>query len=266
MLLYFLVVFWPLSFLVSLLLLPDGIWKAGQTLQRNPEIGKKAEAARSSEIDRLEEKFGRVVRKSSASIDGTYQIEKIYRAIQYVIARHDWYETQRTIILGFVLTISGLVFAGMAAYLGAEEGQLPESAKLIIASIGLTLFIGVFSIIHLYNKELDQDRPYRLIADIRHWFFRYSLSERTKDYQERMDYANIASDVLAQKEKFFDRILGVSSLEESIREDLEQLFILHVLVKHKSDSLQKMRSCLMYLVGCLVSSVVCFFFYYAFCK
>ncbi|WP_343315421.1 hypothetical protein AAIB41_11440 [Brucella sp. BE17] len=263
---YMLAALLPLLFLASLFFLPNGMWKAGQTLKGNPEIRKKAAEARQSEVDRLNAGLINSIGQLKNQLDGYYQIEKIYKAIQYVIARHDWYETQRSVILGYVLTITGIVFAGITAYLATINDLVPERSLIIIASIGMTLTIGLFNIVHLYNKELDQDRPYRLIADIRHWFFRYSMPDKIKDYQGRMDYTNIAIDVISEKEKFFNRVMEVSSLGESVREDLEQLFILHILVKHKSESLQKMRSSFTFLVFFLNISAVYFFIYYSIIK
>ncbi|PLU46578.1 hypothetical protein [Sinorhizobium medicae] len=261
---YIIAAAFPAVFMIALIFIPNGVWKIGEKLKANQEINDAALLAREREVAKISSELVSKIRTRGGELDGAYQIEKIQKAIEYVIARHDWYESQRAVILGAVLTVSGLVFAGMAAYTAIDETKGTDPAKFVIASIGSTLLIGIIAIVNLYNKELDQDRSYRLIADIRHWFFRYSLPERINHYEGRHDVLNIANDVLREKEHFTNRILEVASLEQSLREDIEQLFILHVLIKHKSDSLQKMRWVFSSLILTLSFASVIFFIYYGF--
>jgi hypothetical protein len=130
------------------------------------------------------------------------------------------------------------------------EGKVEQKYLCVIISTAAVLIIALFRIVSLYDAELDQDRPYRMVSDVRYWFFRYSLPDRGRRAGEA-DAATLATEVVKEREKYFDRVLANSSLPISIREDLEQLFILHVLQRYKQQSLQAMRWVLSSLVQVL---------------
>ena len=58
----------------------------------------------------------------------------------------------------------------------------------------------------------------------------------------------MAESVADERERFFSRIGENFSLKASLREDLEQLFILHTLQRYKSESLKRMRWVLSYFL------------------
>jgi hypothetical protein len=98
----------------------------------------------------------------------------------------------------------------------------------------------------LYNSQLDAARSYRAVADIRSWFFRYNLPDSSK---------SAIVDVLNERSRFFNRVVelfgghkGERRLTNLVREDLEQLFILFALQRHKHESLAQMRWTLTYFV------------------
>jgi hypothetical protein len=253
----------PIVYFVLLQFAPNGIWKSG-TLRRNSGIVTAMAATQLVEIKNIVAQLTH--RPAVTALDGSYQVNKIQHAIHYTINRHDWYETQRSAIITKLMTFSGLAFTALALYSGGHQEAISPNTKVAIINMGLTIFVALIYSVNIYNSELDQDRPYRLVSDIRHWYFRYSLPDRVKDYGERGDFTQIANDVLEERNRFFDRALGVSKIEESIREDLEQLFILHILVKHKSESLQKLRWSFFSLILILSISGSMFLMYIYYCE
>ncbi len=255
----------PVLFVLALLLAPNGVWKMGAKLKSNDTIRQSMEAAQQVETAKIVDKLVNGIESAEREKTfASYQFQKVQSAISYTINRHDWYETQRSGLITKHLTLSGLVFTAIGLYVGQQKASLPADAKIIIISLGLLILISLLYVIHLYNSELDQDRPYRLVSDIRFWYYRYSLPDKVKSYRERLDFPNLAKDVLKERKRFFDRAIDESSLETTLREDFEQLFILHVLVKHKSESLQKIRWVFFLTASFLAFTSVWFFMYFGF--
>lgn len=257
----------PVLFVFGLFFAPNGVWKMGSKLKSNELIRKNMQAAQKREVKEIADRVMADLDDSEkADTFASYQLQKLQTAISYTINRHDWYEAQRSGLLTKHLTLSGLAFTAIGLYVGQQKTGLPLESKLVIFSIGLLLLISLLYAIHLYNSELDQDRPYRLVSDIRFWYYRYSLPDAVKRYGERLDFQNIADDVLKEREKFLNRATENSDLQSSLREDFEQLFILHILVKHKSESLQKIRWAFFSTTAFLSFSAVWFFVYFNFLR
>lgn len=166
-----------------------------------------------------------------------YFSKKISSSISYCISRHDWFEEQRGKVFSQFVALFSSALAIVAVMSRIETFDLLVE-KVVLGSL---LFVMVWSLLRfsiIYHSELNADRDYRYISDIRFWFFRYNLREKSKSNSE----PEVAvEDVSSQRENFFNRVLENYSLEKSIREDLEQLFILHVLQRHKQESLTKMQ-------------------------
>jgi len=235
----------PILFIGGLIFAPSGIWKMGRRLSDNDNIKTSVERTQKEELSIIEQNI-----TNNVTDDGSYQLSKIGSAIDYAIGRHDWYENQRSVIFRYLLTVSGLVFTGIGIY-AKVYNTLTHFEIFAILSIGITVVIAVFVALHFYNSELDQDRPYRLVSDICHWYFRYPLPKRAAHVGERLDIENIANEVLAERDSYMKRVMKFTSLSKSIREDLEQLFILHVLQRYKHESLSKMRWLFSYFIGML---------------
>jgi hypothetical protein len=243
----------PVLFSMGLLFLPNGIWRMGQRLAKNDAIQKLVKDTQADEISKISSQL-----LAGKKDDGSYLAAKIPAAINYAIGRHDWYEEQRSNIFKNTLTVGGMVLAAMGLYSGLETSP-SDLAKLIILSAGLTILIGVGIIVHLYNVELDADRPYRLVSDVRHWFFRYALPGKASRTGSGLNLDNLASRELVERTKYVDALIENSSLANSLREDLEQLFILHVLQRYKHESLQKMRWTFSWLMLCLFVEAVWYY-------
>ena len=129
-----------------------------------------------------------------------------------------------------------------------------EIIAFCIYSVLLAVF-GIWIALLRYNAELDGDRPYRLVSDIRFWYFRYNIPTHSESVSGG-SVLNSAGSVLRERANFIDRISKNFTLKNSIREDLEQIFILQVLQRYKSESLTRMRWSLVYLICCFTIQVL----------
>jgi uncharacterized membrane protein len=238
-----------------MLFAPKGFWSFGEKAGRDDRILKAAEEARNIEIEQILK-----TKLFKPSNFPAYQSNKLNTAIQYAISRHDWYEEQRTKIVNNTLSTATVVGAAIAAF-GHDFSKLSLSQKSTVLNIALTTAIAIFVVVLKYQSQLDRDRPYRLVSDIRYWFFRYSLPGPATEIEGRIDYFHIATEQLNERKKYFDRLLENFELEKSIREDMEQLYILHVLQRYKSDSLQEMRWIYTYFVLLVALGFTAFIFF-----
>jgi hypothetical protein len=244
----------PIVFILLLVAGPDGTWRMGTQRKGLPRLEERLKELQNEEIEKIKKNLLSVVGKEEKN--GGYQLNKIGNAITYAVGRHDWYEQQRQTIFTNVVAIAGLLLTAMGFAVG--EGAIEQKYLCIIVSTAAVLIIALFWIVNLYDAELDQDRPYRMVSDVRYWFFRYSLPQRGKRAGEA-DASTLATEVIKEREKYFDRVLANSALEISVREDLEQLFILHVLQRYKQQSLKAMRWVLSSLVRILGLQAAIFF-------
>jgi hypothetical protein len=244
----------PLVFVVLLMAGPDGTWLMGAKRKGLPKHEEKLKALQEDEVQRINKEL--LSHVDEAERNGSYQLNKIGSAITNAIGRHDWYEQQRQTVFTNVVAITGLLLT----VLGFSVDNITFGSKYIciVLSTAVVLIVALFRIVYLYDAELDQDRPYRMVSDIRYWFFRYSLPDRGKRAHEA-PAATLVEEVIKEREKYFDRVLANSELPHSIREDLEQLFILHVLQRYKQQSLQAMRWVLTSLIWALAVEAGVFF-------
>ena len=235
-------------FLILLFERPDGHWKTHSRKRSLPEaastIKKMVSEAQAAEIALLKTLI--VDEKDTSPSDKLkYFSEKVSAAINYAISRHDWYEEQRFRLFRTILVIATSIFALLGL---AVSAKLSENSAVAISMIGFLLIalVSIFFAITWFNGELDQDRPYRSVSDIRFWYFRYNLPEHSEN-SSAGDGINQARAVISERRRFFDRIHKNFCLENSFREDFEKLFILHVLQRSKSESLSKLRWLLSYV-------------------
>jgi hypothetical protein len=205
------------------------------------------QGTQAEEIESLVKQFQNAL-TNEANAFGYFK-EKLFRAIDYAIRRHDWYEDQRSRVLQQTMTIS---FAILTISLGVTSLLIQKaiSSSELFATLAGFIGLAVISIgrsAWLYNAELDIDRPYRLVSDIRFWFFRYNLPKASRELLSGDTVRSLAAEVIDERKRFFERIGPNLSLDRSMREDLEQLFILQVLQRSKSESLLKLRWLLAYL-------------------
>jgi hypothetical protein len=243
----------PAIFIFGICQAPKGVWQMRKQQTKNDKIRLLVKDAQTDEIKKISAQL-----LNGKQDDGTYLLTKIPAAINYAIGRHDWYEEQRANIFKNTLTVGGIVLAALGLYSGLQTTP-SDLAKLIILGVGLTILAAVVYIVHLYNVELDGDRPYRLISDIRFWYFRYTLHGLASRIGQKPDFEKIARNELDDRTKYFDAIMEISTLPNLIREDIEQLFILHVLQRYKHESVQKMRWAFSWLIICFLAESILYY-------
>jgi hypothetical protein len=248
-----------IAFLICMSFLPQGIWQIGR-FRRPDDFAADASNLRDrlsairkqqagSEVAEIEKILSRMLddpaMRDAKSYD--YFTQKISASIEYSIKRHDWYEDQRARLFQASLTLMTGVLAVVAIALRAASTVTASQEKALIV-LGLITVGSVLRVILLYNRELDADRPYRLIADIRLWFFRYNLPGVGGKRTTKRNALSSAEDVASERKRFMSRVLENTDLALSIREDLEQIFTLQVLQRYKSESLTRIRWALSYFL------------------
>ncbi len=189
-------------------------------------------------------------------IQDGYLRDKIFHAIDYAINRHDWYEHQRTVVFNISTTICAVVIAGLASVASAKIIEPNDEVISVVMCVLVSSCVTICRNIYLFNEELDAHRPYRSISDIRFWYFKYNLSETSVSNPRERVFG-----VSEQRKLFFKRALRNFDNVFSLREDLEQIFILQILQKHKSESLKNMRVVMRYFVYYLSFVLVSFSLY-----
>jgi hypothetical protein len=170
----------------------------------------------------------------------SYFERKTFAAIDYAIKRHDWFEDQRARMVQMQVTLATVVVTVLVA---VTRGGIPSdmSHRAAIVVLAIVPLVYVIRALILYISHLDSDPPYRLVSDIRFWFFRYNLPKESRAFGLRSDPEKLVEDELAARQTFMARIKDNLDLKKSLREDLEQLYILQVLQRYKSESLSKLR-------------------------
>ena len=236
---------------------PRGIWRAGGVRSAATGTGDAKElSARLKETsgDHDKRDFGRIEAgllkaglKTTSDEPGTdFLTTKVLASIDYAIKRHDWYEDQRFRIFQVAVAMTTTLLS-ILAVVSSAGATLSPSWLLILRGLGLSAAICLVTMIYLYNSDLDADRPHRYISDVRFWYFRYNLpSHGAVGVPLAPDAA--ASHVAAERDRFMERVADGFAWLPSLREDLEQLFILHTLQRAKSESLVQMRWVLSYFL------------------
>ena len=236
-------IFLLLGLLIVLTMLPTGSWKSKEEKDdAGSSLKKKIDSHNADEIKNISSSI-----QADQNIEAIEYLEKkISNSINYAINRHDWYENQRKSIFQFILTGFSIVIALNGLILKSTETIASSEKYFLIFSFLLAILPVTFALWH-YNHELDSDRPYRLVSDIRYWYFRYNLPEKSDNLADATTLTK-AEAVLSERKIFFDRCCENFDYAKSVREDLEQIFILHVLQRYKHESLKKLRYCLVYFI------------------
>jgi hypothetical protein len=225
--------------------LPKGVWKTHTKLSRDEQLKKAVDDMKEKlKLEELELLRSNLPATNSSADHLAAVRDKVFRAIDYAIRRHDWYEDQRSRIFQIILGIAALALTIAGFFLK----NLPHFVPLYcsVAGLFLVILIALIAAVFHYNKELDADRPYRLISDIRFWFFRYNLPLHSSAGKSSSDIQKNAEAVTDERRRFLKRIADNFDPHTSLREDLEQLFILQVLQLYKTESLTRLRWLLSY--------------------
>lgn len=228
-----------LAYLVLFFVSPKGKWGKGNknVFDEKDFLDKKRRSLQDSELTEIRSLISRFSEKDSVKEEFEYFVKKVSKAIDYCISRHDWFEEQRGKVFSQFVAIFSSALA-IVAVMSRIEAFDSCVEKTILGGLLTVMIFSLFRISMVYHSELNADRDYRYISDIRFWFFRYNLPEKSKS---NSDPKEAVEDVSGQRFNFFERVLDNYNIENSIREDLEQLFILHVLQRHKQESLTKMQ-------------------------
>ncbi|RZJ88134.1 MAG: hypothetical protein EOO20_14390 [Chryseobacterium sp.] len=192
--------------------------------------------------------------------------DRLYKMIDYAIKRHDWYEDQKQKLLQIGLALLS-VFAAFTAvvaklsYDGSIEG-LPF--LLCLAFVGFGLGTGIL-MLYKYNRTISLDHPYRKVVDIRSWFFKYNFDGKLshKISGEEVKARSEVKVIIDSFENFSDKwITFAKEKKRFLAEDIEQVFILQILQKYRSEQLKTMSKVLTYGVFISVLMLVFAFFAY----
>ena len=240
-----------MGYIALIALAPKGVWNLQIRLQQNlPAADLVTLLVQQAQRDEVGQILNRLSKHSFTSDETfAYAKDKLFRAIDYAIRRHDWYEDQRSRVFQQTMTISLAILTISLTISSIAITNKVFTLNVSICMLGFILLalISIIGSAHLYNSELDRDRPYRLVSDIRFWYFRYNLPKHSTEGAKSPGVASLAEGVLNERKRFFDRVSCNLHIGSSMREDLEQLFILQVLQRYKSESLTKLRWLLSYL-------------------
>ena len=180
-----------------------------------------------------------------------YVQDRLYRMIDYAIGRHDWYEEQRTRFLQIGLAVTA-ASAALATLLVRLSGGISWLPLLVLGLSVFSLLLTGVVLIYLYNSGIGQSHPYRKIADIRSWYFKYNVPDTLPDQLSespetgRRQVENVSENL----KRFLDRWLEYTDEPKKfIEEDLEQVFILQLLQRYRSQQIKSLSSTLTWGIG-----------------
>lgn len=163
--------------------------------------------------------------------------------IQYAVGRHDWYEDQRGKLFQAALAMISFIAAAAAI-----ATSLTKDSYFFLFTFYFGLLILGYAacrIIFLYTEVSEKDHPYRRVADIKSWYYRYSLkNEQITDdmngiyFSEEKD--NILDDVREDFSIFVKNLSGNFFQTEYLYDDIQQLYILYTLQNYRQKNLKKM--------------------------
>ncbi len=215
------------------------------------------------------EEFNRKLLQEARSLEEQYLLEanlsdeqkielseRLKEMIQYAIGRHDWYDEQRLRFLTVGLALIA-AFAALSAILKDLSENLPI-LTVILGWIGIVFgfFTGI-ALLYLYNSGIGRNHPYRYIADIRSWYFIYGLKGKLPTSISKIDHI-----ARKQKKEILDAYKNnikrwYDSAKEPngfFKEDLQQVFILHVLQRYRYQDVKRMSRTLFY--GMLITIIL----------
>jgi hypothetical protein len=239
------------AFLIALVCAPKGKWRTRTRLSKLATAWHEIDVLRDDEQKKELKLLVAGLEQLPCGDFGAfgYFKEKLFKSIDYAIRRHDWYEDQRSKVFQQTLTIS-LAILTIALTVAGLVIKEKMSVEGIFWCLLVFILIAIVSLVYAtvqYNGELNRDRPYRLISDIRFWYFRYNLPDPSSQAESSEAPVKRAQAVAYERSKFFKRLVANLPIERSIREDFEQLFILQVLQRYKMESLERLQWLLVYL-------------------
>lgn len=174
--------------------------------------------------------------------------DRLYKMIDYAIKRHDWYEDQKQKLLQIAVALLSVFAAlsGIVAKLAYDQSIVGVTFWLICLFLLSGILSGLF-IVYKYNSTISLDHPYRKVTDIKSWFFKYNFGEDfTSKISSRENIAKKQVDQIVKSFKNFSEnwLKFANEKKRFLIEDLEQVFILQILQKYRSEQLKSMSKAL----------------------
>lgn len=188
------------------------------------------------------------IRKKLSEIAAEYELgtdsdlqDRVYRMIEYAVGRHDWYEDQRGKLFQAALGMLSFI-AAAAAIVNSLGGS---KYFVFFLCIGLIILgITACRLIIMYTQVSEKNHPYRKAADIKSWYYRYTVSGEIIDDLDALvgheDREAAIDDVRKNFRAFLMAISGTLDRKIFLREDLQQVFILYLLQNYRQTNLKKM--------------------------
>jgi len=165
----------------------------------------------------------------------------------YAVERHDYYEKYRVLYLniGLALIAASATLGGLLVSIFNKVGM--KHPCFFILAVFSFMVTGII-LVWRYVNETTPDYPYRGIAKIRSWFYVYnvdkSLGVKTKlktEEEQRKAKETYCNNLKKYVDDFFDIY---KEKDNTIIEDIEQVFILFILQGYKRNFTQKMAAVL----------------------
>ena len=99
---------------------------------------------------------------------------------------------------------------------------------------------------------MSPERAYRKIASTPSYFYKYSIPKLASNKEARVP------DIIEARRKLFTTIENAMIEKNSLREDIEQLFILHILQSSRHSSVKDLRMAFKLQVYSILSITVFF--------
>ncbi|BCM21160.1 hypothetical protein [Mesorhizobium sp. J8] len=190
---------------------------------------------------KIRKKLSEIATEYEFGVDGNVQ-DRVYRMIEYAVGRHDWYEDQRGKL--FQAALGMLSFIAAAAAIVNSVG----GSKYFVFFLGMGLIIlGITAcrLIMMYTEVSEKNHPYRKAADIKSWYYRYTVSGDIIDDLDVLvgqDKEAAVEDVRKNFRAFLTAISGSIDAKVLLKEDLQQVFILYLLQNYRQMNLKRMYS------------------------
>lgn len=187
----------------------------------------------------FEKQFKEIFNEYEESIPNQLE-NRLYQIIRYTIERHDWYEDQRFRFLQIALSLIG--FAGTLTVIALTYSEkiqtLDYISTLLLEIIIFDILIMGIIILILYCSLLSPEYPLVKNIDRTTWYpihtykSKFSFFQKFNEKQENNwndinTYIQIWKSISNEKNGF-------------IKDNLKQIFMLHLLKKYKRDNLKSM--------------------------
>ncbi len=187
--------------------------------------------------------FNQILEQNVSLKDDDEIRDKLHQMIEYAIDRHDWYENQRNRFATVALTMLG--FAGALMIGMGDPAKYNLTFRVFGTAFVVSIVVTSLVVLREYMKVSEASHPYRKLADIRSWYFRYvasnnfaddlnSLSNEETKRAELKKLGETLRDFVIKWQEYSSNKSGF------VKEDLQQVFILYLLQNYRQRNLKVM--------------------------